>query len=127
MTAPSWLNAVISDFGHAAGVSKLALNATGAAALKFANGVSLRFEYTGDELVVAVTFGLPHGVAAIRRLLSLANPLRAGGLRLRAGIIAKTGLAVVAARIPEREVTLPVVNMAFDALWRAAQETGGAS
>ncbi len=127
MTAPSWLNAVIADFGRAAGVAKLALNANGAAALKFANGVSLRFEYTGDELAIAATFALARGAAAVRRLLALANPRRAGGLKLRAGVVAKTGLAVVAVRIPERDVTLPLVNMAFQALWRAAQETGGAA
>ncbi len=127
MTVPPWLNAVIADFGHAAGVSKFALNASGAAALNFANGFSLRFEYTGDELVVAMTFGVPRGSAAIRRLLALANPRRTGALGLRAGIVAKNGLAVAAARIPEREVTLPIVNMAFDMLWRAAQEIGGAA
>ena len=127
MTAPAWMNGVIADFGHAAGVDGLSLNANGAAALKFANGVTLRLEYTGEELVVAVTFGIPHSAASLRRLLAIANPRTPGAIRLRSGIIAKTGAAVVAARLRERDVTLPQVNAAFNALWRAAEETGGAA
>ena len=125
MTAPGWMSAVISDFGRAAGAGGLKLNAAGAAALSFANGAALRFEYTGEELVVAVTFALPYGAAAVRRLLALANPRFAREFRFRAGIVAKTGRAVVAVRLPERDVTLPVLNAAFNALWRAADETGG--
>ena len=126
MTAPTWLNGVISEFGRAAGVAGLALNASGAVAFRFSNGFALRFEYTGEELVVAVTFNMPYGTAATRRLLSFADPRAAGPVRLRSGIIAKTGAGVVAARIPERDVTLPLVNATFAALWRAAEEIGGA-
>lgn len=123
--APTWMNAVIADFGRAAGAGGLSLNANGSAALKFANGVSLRFEYTGEELVVAVTFNITHDAATVRRLLATANPRAASGVRLRAGIIHKTGTAVVAARLPERDVTLPVVNATFSVLWRTAEEIGG--
>ena len=125
MMAPTWMNAVIADFGHAAGAGGLSLNANGAAALKFANGISLRFEYTGEELVVAVTFRIMHDAMTIRRLLAVANPRIASGVRFRAGIIPKTGAAVVATRIPERDVTLPTVNATFSALWRMAEEIGG--
>lgn len=128
MTAPTWMNGVIADFGRAAGVSGLSLNANGAVALTFANGVTLRLEYTGDALIVAVTFRIVRNAPSIRRLLSLANPQAVrGGVRLRAGIIAKTGAAVVASILPERDVTMPLVSAAFNALWRAAEETGGAA
>ena len=55
MMAPEWLNAVVRDFGRAAGADTLALNDRGAAAVTFETGATLRFEYTGAELVVAVT------------------------------------------------------------------------
>ena len=38
-----------------------------------------------------------------------------------------SGRALLAVRIPERGVTLPALNAAFAALWRAAGEIGGAA
>ena len=70
MTAPVWMNAVIGDFGRAAGLNGLALNERGAAALKFADGTALRLEYADGTLVVAMT--VPS--ADVRRLLSLSHP-----------------------------------------------------
>ena len=123
MTAPVWLNAVIGDFGRAAGIGALALNERGAAALRFENGTSLRLEYTGAELVVAVT--VPS--ADPKRLLSLSHPKARYGFRVRTGIVPKTGEAVLAVRLAERDVTLPRVNAVFGLLWRLAGETGGAA
>jgi len=125
MTAPTWMNAVIADFGHAAGVEGLALNASGASAIRFSNGAALRFEYVNEELVVSMTFSISRSTSAIRRLLSIANPRALRGMRYRAGILPKSGAAVVAVRLPERDVTLPVVNSIFAALWRFAEEIGG--
>ena len=128
MTAPAWLNSVVADFGRAAGVDGFALGPSGSSAVRFANGSTLRFEYVSEELAVAMTFRLARDASAVRRLLSLANPMAArGGVRIRSGIIPKTGAAVVAVRLPERDVTLPAVNAAFAALWRAVDETGGVS
>ena len=123
MTAPVWLNAVIRDFGRAAGIGALALNERGAAALRFENGTSLRLEYTGAELVVAVT--VPS--ADLKRLLSFSHPKARYGFRVRTGIVPKTREAVLAVRLAERDVTLPRVNAVFGLLWRLAGETGGAS
>jgi type III secretion system chaperone SycN len=123
MTAPVWLNAVIGDFGRAAGIGALALNERGAAALRFENGTSLRLEYTGAELVVAVT--VPS--ADLKRLLSFSHPKARYGFRVRTGIVPKTREAVLAVRLAERDVTLPRVNAVFGLLWRLAGETGGAS
>ena len=125
MTAPTWMNAVIADFGRAAGVNGLALNASGASAIKFSNDSAFRFEYTGDELVLSMSFRIAHSVSSIRRLLSVANPKALRGVCFRAGILPKTGAAIVAVRLPERDVTLPVVNSVFSALWRLAEEIGG--
>ena len=121
MTAPVWMNAVIGDFGRAAGLGGLALNERGATALRFENGSSLRLEYTGEELAVAMT--VPS--ADVRRLLSLSHPRARHAFRVRTGVIPKTGEAVMAVRFAERDVTLPRVSAAFELLWKLAGETGG--
>ena len=123
MTLPVWMNAVISDFGRAAGLSGLSLNDRGAASLRFETGASLRLEYTGRELVMAMT--VP--AADVKRLLSQSHPLARHGLRVRAGIMPKTREAVLAVRISERDVTLPRLNATFGALWRLAGGIGGSS
>lgn len=123
MTAPVWLNAVIGDFGRAAGIDGFALNERGAAALRFENGASLRLEYTGSELLVAMT----RPSADVRRLLALSHPKARYGFRIRTGILAKTHEAVMAVRIAERDVTLPHVSRVFELLWRLAEEMGGAT
>ena len=123
MMAPIWMNAVIGDFGRAAGLGSLALNDRGAAVLKFENGASLRLEYTGAELVMAITIQ----ARDVKRLLSLSHPKARFGLRVRTGIMQKTREAVMAVRLAERDVTLPHVNAAFDLLWRLSGEIGGAA
>jgi type III secretion system chaperone SycN len=128
MIAPDWLNAIVRDFGRAAGVDTLAPNDRGAASLTFETGVVLRFEYTGTALVVAVTVPRPADPAVLRRVLAFAHHRAGGrGVRLRAGYLAASGLALLAVRIPERGVTQPALNAAFAALWRAAGELGGAA
>ena len=123
MTAPVWMNAVIGDFGRAAKLGGLALNDRGAAVLRFENGSSLRLEYTGEELVVAMSVRS----SDVKRLLSLAHPRARYGFRIRTGIVPKTHEAVIAVRLAERDVTLPRVNGVFEVLWRLAGEMGGAT
>ena len=123
MTAPVWMNAVIGDFGRAAGINGLALNERGAAVFKFENGVALHLEYTGGELVVAMTTT----TADVRRHLSLSHPRARYGFRIRTGVIPKTRKAVMAIRLAERDVTLPRVSGAFELLWRLAGEIGGSA
>ena len=121
MNAPVWMNSVIADFGRAAGLESLSLNEVGTAALNFETGVALRLEYTGQELVVAVT--VPH--ADLKHLLAISHPEAKFGFRVRTGILAKSSRAVIAVRLEEREVTLPRLNAVFTVLWRLAEETGG--
>ena len=127
MTAPAWIEAVVREFGQAAGLSGLALNDRGAAAITFENGAALRLEYAFDSLVVALTLPANLDPAAAARLLSHAHPEARYGFKLRAGYLAKTGRAVFAARLADREVTLPAINSVFAVLWRIGQEFGGAS
>lgn len=121
MTAPTWINAVVGDFGRSAGLDGLALNERGAAALRFATGAALRLEYTGAELVVAMS--LPS--ADLHRLLSLSHPKAKFEFRVRTGVSPKTGEPVMAVRLAERDATLPKLNAAFALLWRLAEEIGG--
>ena len=123
MMVPAWLDTMVKEFGRSAGVQNFALGERGAAALSFETGAELRLEYAGEELVMAVT--VPGG--DLRRLLALSHPrARHGGFRMRTGVIARSGRRVMAVRIPERDVTLPAINSAFTALWRAAGDLGGA-
>lgn len=121
MTAPVWMNSVIADFGRSAGIDSFQLNDRGSAALEFKTGASLRLEYTGSELVVAMT--VPR--ADLKHLLSIPHPEAKFGFRVRTGVLAKSQRAVLAIRLEEREVTLPRLNAAFTVLWRLAEETGG--
>ena len=123
MTAPVWMKAVIGEFGRAAGLGGLALNDRGAVALRFETGSSLRMEYRAGELVMAMAFA----ATDLKRLLSVSHPMASHGFKVRAGVMPKTGEAVIAVRMAERDVTLPRLNAAFGVLWRLAGETGGSA
>ena len=125
MTAPGWIDAIVRQFGEAAGLRNFSLNARGAATARFENGLELRFEYTGTALAVAATVPAPYDPPAVRRLLAYAHPDSQRGPRIRTGILPRSGRAVFAVAMEEREATLPAVNAAFDALWRSAREFGG--
>ena len=124
--APVWLDDVIREFGRSAGLSDFALNDRGAAAVTFETGVQLRFEYAFESLVVAVSIPYPAAdPAAARRLLAVAHPSARAPFKIRAGLLTKSGRALLAARFPEREATLPAINAAFNALWRIAEDLAG--
>ena len=124
--APVWLDDIVREFGRSAGLSDFALNDRGAAAVPFETGAQLRFEYAFESLVVALSIPYPASdPAAARRLLAAAHPGARPGFKLRAGLLEKSGRAILAARFPERETTLPAVNAAFSALWRLAEDLAG--
>ena len=127
MTVPTWIEAVVREFGQAAGLPDLAFNGRGAAAITFENGTALRLEYAFDSLVVALTLPARLDPATATRLLAYAHPAARFGFKLRAGYLAKAGRAVFAARLADREVTLPALNSVFSVLWRIGQEFGGAA
>ena len=125
MTAPGWIGSLVGEFGRSAGIRNFALNAQGVAAISFETGLSLRFEYVEGSLVISVTVPAPATDAAARSLLSRAHPDARFGLKVRAGWLARSSRAVFAIRLAEREVTLPAINAAFNALWRIGMEYGG--
>ena len=127
MMVPTWIDSAVSGFGQSAGLGSLSLGDRGVAALSFQNGLILRFEYAFDALYVAMTVPARLDVSAARRLLGYAHPHAHLGFGLRAGYLAKTGRAVFAVRLADRDVTLPSLNATFALLWRVALEFGGAS
>ena len=127
MTAPSWIESAVGEFGRAAGLGTLSLGDRGVAALSFQNGLVLRFEYAFDALHVAMTVPARLDASGAGRLLGYAHPSARFGIRIRTGYLAKSGRAVFAVRFADRDVTLPSINAAFALLWRVALEFGGAA
>lgn len=127
MRTPTWIDAAVGDFGRSAGLGSLSLGDKGVAALSFQNGMALRFEYAVDSLYVAMTVPVGLDASASRRLLGYAHPEARLGFRIRTGYIAKTGRAIFAVRLADRDVTLPAINAVFGLLWRIALEFGGAA
>jgi type III secretion system chaperone SycN len=127
MKAPDWIAGAVRDFGRGAGIGDFALNDRGAAAFRFENGFTLRFEYREGELVVAAGVPCANDASTARRILAFSHPDARFGVPVRSGYLAKSGGAVFAARLTDQEVTLPVLNTVFAALWRIASEFGGAA
>ncbi len=127
MKAPTWIDSAVKEFGQAAGLDALDLGERGSAAISFDNGVSLRFEYLQESLVVSVTIPARMDQGSAARLLAYSHPEARLGFRLRTGYIAKLARAVFAVRLADRDVTVPALNSVFSALWRIALEFGGAS
>ena len=118
---PAWLNGIIREFASGMGLKDFALNADGAAALRFENGVGLRFEYAMDFLTLSMHLDSPHDAAAVKLLLSASDPLRRGEFAIRTGIAADPQRAVFAIRLEPAEVTLGNLDAAVSELWRATE------
>lgn len=127
MTAPTWIDSTVREFGRSAGLGSLTLGEKGTAALAFQNGLVLRFEYAFDSLYVAMTVPVRLDAPAAGRLLGYSHPEARFGFRLRTGYLAKSGRAVFAVKLAGRDVTLPSINAVFAMLWRVALEFGGVS
>ncbi len=127
MSAPTWIESAVREFGQTAGLNALGLGERGSAAVSFDNGISLRFEYVQESLVVAVTIPARLDAQSASRLLAYAHPEARVGFRLRTGYFARSGRAVFAVRLADRDVTVPIINSVFSTLWRIALEFGGAS
>lgn len=123
MNLPDWLNDTVRGFGRQLGLSTLALNERGAAGVRFDNGTALRLERTDGALTVFVTVaGQPSG-EALRTLLAEAHPAAGGGRRrvVRAACSLRTGEALLAVRIGERDVGVTSLSDAFHDLWERAE------
>lgn len=120
-TAPSWLNAFLRQFGEGIGLKDFALNDRGAAVLRFETGAALRFEYAFESLVIALQVPIPPEPAALKHFLAFAQPERRPGFRLRVAYLTRQECVMLAARLAEREVTLPALNTVFGELWQLSK------
>ena len=118
---PAWLNDIVREFGSGMGLKDFALNADGAAALRFENGVALRLEYAMIFLSLSMSVESPQDVASVKLLLTASDPLRRGAFAVRTGIAGNPPRAVFTVRLEPSEVTLGNLDAAMAELWRATE------
>ena len=118
---PAWLNGIVREFASGLGLRDFALNDDGAAALRFENGVGLRFEYAMDFLSLSMSVESPQDADAVKLLLSASDPLRRGAFAIRTGIAGNPSRAVFTVRLESAEVTLGNLDAAMAELWRATE------
>ena len=118
---PAWLNDIVRKFGSGMGLKDFALNADGAAALRFENGVALRLEYAMNFLSLSMSVESPQDVASVKLLLTASDPLRRGAFAVRTGIAGNPLRAVFTVRLEPAEVTLGNLDAAMAELWRATE------
>ena len=118
---PAWLNGIVREFASGRGLRDFALNDDGAAALRFENGVGLRFEYAMDFLSLSMSVESPQDAAAVKLLLTASDPMRRGAFAIRTGITGKPPRAVFTIRLEPAEVTLGNLDAAMAELWRATE------
>lgn len=118
---PTWLNGIVREFASGMGLKDFALNAEGTAALRFENGVGLRFEYAMDFLSLSMSVESPQDAAAVKLLLSASDPLRRGAFAVRTGTAGNPPRAVFTVRLEPAEVTLGNLDTAMAELWRATE------
>ena len=118
---PAWLNDIVREFGSGMGLKDFALNADGAAALRFENGVALRLEYAMNFLSLSMSVESPQDAASVKLLLTASDPLRRGAFAVRTGIAGNPPRAVFAVRLEPAEVTLGNLDAAVSELWRATE------
>ena len=117
---PDWIASTLDEFGRGLGLKALALNDVDAVSLRFENGWRLRFEYADESLNVMITMDFGRDESEVTRVLLAASPDAERPYPLRAGYLADSGEAVLAIRLPEREVSLVTLDAAFQTLWSVA-------
>ena len=117
---PDWLNDIVQAFGRQMGLQEFRLRDNGAAGVTFENGLSLRFEYANEMLMMSMGVSATPTDAMMKDLLLAAHPAaQQGPVRIRAGYLKRTGEALLTLRLQEREVTVTALETAFRQLWSA--------
>ncbi len=117
---PSWLNDMVRAFGRQMDLAQFELNEQGVAGVRFENGLSLRFEYAQEALMLTLGVPVANEPETMKRLLEAVHPSARNPLRLRAAYLARADEAIYSVRLPERSVTVAVLEHAFRVLWQAA-------
>ena len=121
---PTWLNDTVCAFGRQMGLKTLGLNERDVAGVRFENGFELRFEYADGALAMMVTVPAAENPETVRQILQVAHPDARRGLKVRSGLFGKTGRAFFHARLPERDVSVDVLERVFRELWSVAGTVG---
>ena len=122
MSAPKWLNAVLHEFGEGIDLKNFGFNSANAAAIRFETGVSLRFEYALESLLMTIQIPAVQDSETMKTLLKYAQPERRPSFKLRVAYLEKSESAIMVARIPERDANLAAVNSVFNELWLLAED-----
>ena len=118
---PDWLNDIVQAFGRQMGLQEFRLRDNGAAGATFENGLSLRFEYANEMLMMSMGVQTAPSDAVMKNLLLAAQPAaQQTAVCIRAGYLKRTGEALLTMRLQEREVTVTTLETAFRQLWSAA-------
>ena len=119
---PDWLNDIVQAFGRQMGLQEFRLRDNGAAGATFENGLSLRFEYANEMLMMSMGVQTAPSDAVMKNLLLAAHPAaQQTAVCIRAGYLKRTGEALLTMRLQEREVTVTTLETAFRQLWSAAE------
>ncbi|MBQ7650827.1 MAG: hypothetical protein IJS15_07700 [Victivallales bacterium] len=122
MSAPKWLNSVLHDFGAGINLQNFGFNSADAAAIRFETGVSLRFEYAFESLLVTMQIPAAMQSETMKALLKYSQPERRPSFLLRVAYLEKSESAIMVARIPERNANLAALNSVFNELWVLAED-----
>ena len=122
MNATKWLNAVLLEYGESVDIKEFGFNGENAASMLFETGVSLRFEYAFESLVIAMQIPASQDPETMKRLLMHSQPERRPSFRLRVAYLEKAQSAMMVARLSEREANLAAVNAVFTELWLIAED-----
>ncbi len=125
ISVPGWLDEILRRFASGLGLKDFSLNADGMAALRFENGVGLRFEYVMDFLTLTMSTPMPQDTAAVKLLLACADPLRQGEFALRVGVLDDPLRAIFVVRLATADVTLGNLDGAMAELWRTVENFRG--
>ena len=117
---PDWLNDTVQAFGRQMGLASFRLAENGAAGVRFENGLSLRFEYADAALMAYMGVPAEADEGTLQRLLLAAHPSVGGSPHIRSAYLARTGEALFAVRLNERDVTVSALEAVFRMLWAAA-------
>ena len=121
---PVWLNDTVRAFGRQMGLKSLALSERDAAGVRFENGFELRLEYASGALAVLVTIPVADDPESAKHVLQAAHPDVRHAVKVRSGIFGKSRRAFFHARLPERDVSVDVLERVFRELWAAAGTVG---
>ena len=122
---PIWVTSAISVFGNRMGLSDLRLDGRDVASVTFENGCVLSFEHLQEALYVSVKFPLVPSDETLVPLLTLSHPANRLPFALRTAYLRRRGMALLAVRLDDRQVTPATLDTVFSALWDMARRIGG--